>query len=79
MKRCPEHPGAGYFTKGRASGPVRYFYNNDGTDGDNTLLHDQLVYKEGSVAFCEDCGRRLGQVVKSEYTPHVELSRVVQR
>lgn len=59
ITECP-HCGCGtFYTKDYICGPSCFYANLDGSDADNGSLHDSLKYKNGKVAYCADCDKKL--------------------
>jgi hypothetical protein len=52
----------GFYRKGRVRGSYICRYNADGTNADNTHLHDTINYVEQKTAYCVDCEKPLGIV-----------------
>jgi uncharacterized Zn ribbon protein len=52
----------GYYRTVRMSGESDCHYNFDGSETDNSQLHDHLDYKEKKTMFCRECRKPIGQV-----------------
>jgi hypothetical protein len=63
FEECP-HCGnnSGFYRRGTVSGGYIYYYNPDGTSGENTHLHDSIRYKDKKTAYCAECEKPLGTV-----------------
>lgn len=60
IDECPYCGCEVFFIKGYAYGSAWYHFHLDGeTQVDNSTMHDFLKYRGGKVAYCQDCGKRL--------------------
>lgn len=68
MKRNPKAPiekcshcgsGDGYYMKQQVYGTAQYYCHFDGSEADNSSLHDYLNYKQGKIAYCTRCHKSL--------------------
>lgn len=60
---CPHCGFDEYVVNVRMSGRGMYYTQFDGSEGDNTTLHDCLTYRLGKIANCGNCHQYLGRVV----------------
>lgn len=67
IERCP-HCGKdyGFYLKNYAYGPVYYNFKFDGTEDDNSEMYSALRYKNGKVAYCLECDKKIANVVDME-------------
>ena len=58
---CCPHCGStsGFYTKDFVKGRVQWNYNFEGGDADNTERYDYLDVREGKVAYCQDCDKKI--------------------
>ncbi len=61
VEKCPHCEYDEFSVSCRMSGRGEYVMKQDGTNGDNTDLHNCLKYTLGTVAKCANCGRRVGK------------------
>lgn len=60
IEKCPKCGGLDFYVKQRISGSSLYYETLDGTDTDNSSLHDGLMYTTISkYARCADCDTKL--------------------
>lgn len=65
IEKCPKCGGLDFFVKQRISGYGNYYDTLDGSDSDNSELHDGLKYKTISkFAICADCKKRLFKITE---------------
>lgn len=58
---CPHCESSdGYYRYTRITGLGAFFYNADGSIGDNIHLHDSLDYKEQKTMYCSNCHEKIG-------------------
>lgn len=59
LEKCP-HCGCGsYYTKMQANGPIKTYFNFDGTEAENGEMYEGLSYRGGKYAYCANCHKRL--------------------
>lgn len=60
LEECP-HCGstAGYYTKTQVRGSVKFHYNFDGSEANNSEMYDHLHHTNGNVAYCVTCEKKL--------------------
>lgn len=58
---CCPHCGSnsGFYCKEFVSGKTEWRYNYDGSDADNTEAYDHLKIREGKIAYCQDCNKKI--------------------
>jgi len=54
--KCPKCGSTyGYFIRSRVSGHAMISFNWDGTDGDNTEMHEHIKYHDLKTKYCHEC------------------------
>ncbi|MGN5650409.1 hypothetical protein [Bacillus sp. Brlt_9] len=67
IERCPHcDSDCGYYTKLQIYGSSFSRYNFDGSEGENSDCYDGLNHKEGKVAYCIDCNKKLFKLSELE-------------
>lgn len=60
MEKCSHcNSEEGYYIKQQIYGKAHFRFKFDGSEGENSDLHDNLTYKDGKVAYCTSCNKRL--------------------
>lgn len=59
----------GFYIKTQVTGSTRVYYGSDGNylmDGTNSAIYDHLNHKDGKVAYCMECNRKIDSVANIE-------------
>ena len=61
---CCPHCGSdsGYYTKDYISGPCWFYHNYDGKEADNSSMYEFTNRRQGKVAYCPDCNKRIALI-----------------
>lgn len=63
IEKCPKCGGADFYVKQKISGNAERYETLDGSQADNSTLHDYLSYKTTSkYARCVDCNAKLFEI-----------------
>ncbi|EOU2044929.1 hypothetical protein C4D43_09685 [Clostridium perfringens] len=79
MKECPYcKSDEGYFFRSSYRGKYHERYNFDGElDEEMGDIHDNAIYKQGKIAYCKNCGKKLFKVNDSlEFYTEIENKRL---
>ncbi|RSU11623.1 hypothetical protein CBF29_07860 [Vagococcus elongatus] len=59
MTKCPHCGSEEYYVKTRIYGKCDHYRRFDGKETDNSGMHDNLTYVDGTIAYCAECKKRL--------------------
>lgn len=63
VKKCKNCGGVDFYVRQRISGYGTYYDTLDGSEADNSDLHNNLSYKTISkYAYCADCKKRMFRI-----------------
>ena len=66
LECCPFCGNDEYYEKQRIVGYGNYFYSFDGSEVDNSTLHDGLSYYSTGRVYCSYCEKYLGNIETGE-------------
>lgn len=63
FKKCPHCDSSlGYYTKDYVYGKVSWGNNFDGSEADNSEKYDYLNCKNGKIAYCQNCDKKISKI-----------------
>lgn len=67
IRKCPKCGSVVFSVKQRVSGYTVFFDTLDGSEADNSDLHESLTYRTiTKYTYCADCGARLFKITESQ-------------
>ena len=66
----------GFYIKVQVTGSTRTYYDSDGVylmDGANSAIYDHLIHKDGKIAYCMECNRKIDSVANIEKAYNLNL------
>ena len=63
LELCPRCGYDEYVVSARIHGKANYYTKFNGDSGDNTNLHEGLIYQLSKTAYCGNCRKRLGKLI----------------
>ena len=74
---CPFCGNDEYYTSQQFKGICNYKERFDGTEADNSDIHDNIVYYGGNKAYCSRCRKYLGN--RTRDTVSLEVEKLFKR
>ncbi|MCR1952985.1 hypothetical protein NSA50_18455 [Clostridium sp. DSM 100503] len=75
--KCPKcGSDDGFYIKTQVTGSTRVCYDGEGVylmDGANSAIYDHLNHKDGKVAYCMECDRKIDSVANIEKNYNLSL------
>ena len=75
--KCPKCGSEnGFYIKVKVTGSTRTYYDSEGVylmDGTNSAIYDHLTHKDGKIAYCIDCNKKIDSVANIEKAYNLNL------